>query len=62
MVRRGRNAHARHPAPKHQQPADYQAATGLETLAGYLYLTGQTDRLRELFHASQEVDTCPQQR
>ena len=29
MVRRGRNAHARHPAPKHQQPADYQSATAL---------------------------------
>lgn len=29
IVRRGRNSHARHPAPKHQQQADYQAATGL---------------------------------
>lgn len=56
MVRRGRNAHARHPAPKHQQPADYQAATGLETLMGFLYLTGQEERMRQLFHTVQEVE------
>lgn len=49
IVRRGRNAHARHPAPKHQEQADYQAATGFETLMGYLYLTGQEDRIRELY-------------
>lgn len=49
LVRRGRNAHARHPAPKNQDPADYQAATGLETLMGFLYLTGQDERIIELF-------------
>lgn len=53
MARRGRNAHSRHPVPKHQTPEDYQAATALETLFGYLYLTGQRDRLRELFSLAQ---------
>lgn len=56
IVRRGRNAHARHPAPRHQNPADYQAATGLEALFGFLYVTGQEDRLRMLFVCSQKED------
>ncbi len=54
LVRRGRNAHPRHGAPKNQDPAAYSQATGLETLIGYLYLTGQHDRLRELFSWCQE--------
>ena len=29
--------------------ADYHLATGLEALFGYLYLNGETDRLREIF-------------
>lgn len=54
VFRRGRNAHARHPAPRHQDPADYALATGLEALFGYLYITGQDERIRSLFAASQE--------
>ena len=45
MVRRGRNTHARHPAPKNQLPENYSMATAFEVLIGYLYLTGQRDRL-----------------
>ncbi len=45
---RGRNAHSSH-IPKGAAVADYRAATGLETLFGYLYLSGSTERLRELF-------------
>lgn len=45
IVRRGRNAHARHPAPRNQDPGDYASATGFEALIGYLYLTGQDDRI-----------------
>lgn len=56
IARRGRNAHARHPAPKNQNPADYQSATGLEALIGFLYLTGQEARALELFRRSQEED------
>lgn len=57
ITRRGRNAHARHPAPRNQNPADYQAATALEALVGFLYVTGQEERLLELFQRSQEEDT-----
>ncbi len=45
IVRRGRNAHARHPAPKNQEPGDYSAATGFEALIGFLYITGREDRI-----------------
>ena len=48
ITRRGRNAQAKHDAPKHADPADYAHATGLEALWGYLYVTKQTDRLDTL--------------
>ena len=48
ITRRGRNAQAKHAAPKHADPADYAHATGLEALWGYLYVTKQTDRLDAL--------------
>ncbi len=43
---RGRNGSAKHRA-KNQTPADYRKATGLEAVLGYLYLTGQTERLKK---------------
>jgi len=49
MVRKGRNAHARHQAPKSASQADYCLATGLEAMLGYLYVKGREERLRELF-------------
>lgn len=48
VLRRGRNANTAHMA-KHADPIDYRYATGLEALFGYLYLTGRTERLRQLF-------------
>lgn len=48
MYRRGRNAHAHHAGPKSATVMEYAAATGLETLLGFLYLTGQLERLSEL--------------
>ena len=48
IARRGRNAQAKHAAPKHADPADYAHATGLEALWGYLYLSSQTQRLDTL--------------
>ena len=48
VLRRGENAHAKHAVPKNQSPEDYSRATGLEALMGYLYLTGQIDRLLQL--------------
>jgi ribonuclease-3 family protein len=51
--RRGKNSHV-HAVPKGATPAEYAKATGLETLFGALYLSGQTDRLNELFHVIME--------
>lgn len=45
---RGRNAHVGH-VPKNASTADYHGATALEALFGWLYLGGETQRLRELF-------------
>ena len=46
--RRGKNSHV-HAVPKSCTPAEYAKATGLEALFGALYLSGQTDRINELF-------------
>lgn len=54
VYKRGRNAHS-HAAPKNSTPGQYARATGLETLFGYLYLSGQTDRVNELFCAGLEA-------
>ena len=48
FYRRGKNAHV-HAVPKGASPADYQKATGLEALFGYLHLSGQDARANELF-------------
>ena len=61
VARRGRNAHAHHAAPKNQDAADYRSATALEALIGFLYLTGQEERLLSLFKHSQEVDDHAQE-
>ena len=45
---RGRNAHVGH-VPKNAQIGDYHGATALEALFGYLYLKGESLRIRELF-------------
>ena len=55
VAQRARYSHVHHAAPRNQDPADYAAATALECLFGYLYLTGQEERMLELFRASQEV-------
>lgn len=62
VARRGKNAHAHHAAPRNQEAIDYHAASGLEALFGYLYLTGQEERLIDLFRLSQEEEACPQQK
>ena len=55
VARRGINAHARHATPKNQDPVAYSRATGLEALLGYLYLTGQTARILQLFDIALEI-------
>ena len=49
--RRGRNSTHLN-VPKSARPAEYRMATGLETLFGYLHLSGQTERARTLFAAA----------
>ena len=44
---RGRNGKAHHKA-KNQSGSDYRKATGLEAVIGYLYLTGNLPRIKEL--------------
>ena len=34
---------------KHATPEEYRCSTGFEALLGWLYLQGQTDRIRQLF-------------
>ena len=45
---RGRNAKSA-TVPKNMSVADYHHATAIEALIGYLYLTGRSERLGELF-------------
>ena len=47
VVRRGRNCHTPAKA-KNAGLMDYKRATALEALFGWLYLSGQTERLEEL--------------
>ena len=53
VFRRGRNT-APHSIPKAARRAQYQTATGLEALFGWLYLQGRTERLNELFATMME--------
>ena len=48
VYKRGRNAHTT------RNSDDYHRATGLETLFGYLYLSGEIDRVRALFDAAMQ--------
>ncbi len=57
MFKRGRNSKP-NSVPKHGDRIQYLRATGLEVLFGYLYKSGKTDRMNELFktafHAENE--------
>ena len=48
VFRRGRNANV-HSIPQHASRREYQEATALEALFGYLYLSGRRQRINELF-------------
>ena len=50
IYKRGRNANP-HSHPKGATRQEYQIATGLEALFGWLYLNGENDRLNTLFEA-----------
>lgn len=46
VVRRARNAHQN--PPKNADPGEYHHATALEALVGWLYVTGQRERMNAL--------------
>ena len=48
VFKRGRNAHV-NTVPQSSTYEEYHTATGVEALFGYLYLSGGTERLGELF-------------
>ncbi|MCH5156744.1 MAG: ribonuclease III [Clostridiales bacterium] len=48
---RGRNSSSHHRA-KNQSGADYRKATGFEAVLGYLYLTGQMERLQHILEST----------
>lgn len=53
VYRRGRNAHV-HSIPQHASRTEYQQATALEALLGWLYLSGYRERINELFETMME--------
>ena len=61
VMKRGRNAHS-HTVAKHASVEDYRFATGFEALLGFLWLSGQHERLSELvelgFRKLKERDTA----
>ena len=54
VYRRGRNSHPMHHA-KGASLDEYLQATALETLCGYLYLQGRTERLMEILRTGLEL-------
>ena len=48
VFKRGRNFKTGN-TPKNSSGGDYHTATGLETLFGFLYLSGENERLKKLF-------------
>ena len=56
VFRRGRNT-APHSVPKAASRGEYQTATGMEALFGWLYLQGRTERLNGLFALVMEEGT-----
>ena len=55
VFRRGRNSNP-HTVSRAATREEYQTATALEALFGYLYLKGRIDRLDELFEAMMKTE------
>ena len=53
MGKRGRNTASQ--VPKNANPTDYRYATGFETLIGYLFLCGESERMKNLIYQSIDV-------
>lgn len=61
IYRRGRNA-KKLTKSKHATAAEYTRSTGLEAVVGYLYLTGRTERIEELFFAEEDQSSLIKER
>ncbi|MBU5591722.1 Mini-ribonuclease 3 [Clostridium sp. MSJ-4] len=55
IYKRGRNTKS-HTVPKNADVKDYRNASGFEALLGYLYLTGQEDRLKFILEETIKLD------
>ena len=55
VFKRGRNANV-HSIPQHASRAQYQQATALEALLGWLHLSGRHDRVEQLFAVMMEEE------
>jgi ribonuclease III family protein len=51
IFKRGRNTKSA-TVPKNADVQEYRAATGFEALVGYIYLTGQRERLNQILEAT----------
>ena len=54
IYKRARN-HRSMSRPQHADPRDYKIATGFEALIGYLYLTDERERLREIANEAVKI-------
>ena len=55
IYKRGRNTKA-HKAPKNTDPVTYHVSTGFECLWGYLYLTGNSERLELIWNIIRNME------
>lgn len=55
IFKRGRNAHS-YTSAKNADIVDYRRATGFEALIGFLYITGNMERINELLKLGIETD------
>ncbi|MBQ6212270.1 MAG: ribonuclease III, partial [Ruminococcus sp.] len=56
VLKRGRNATG-NTVPKHADAVQYRRATAIECLFGYLYITGQNERITQLFEVMMPEET-----
>ena len=54
VVRRGRNAKSGS-SPKNMSMTDYRHGTALESLIGYLHLSGQESRISQIFEIARQI-------
>jgi ribonuclease-3 family protein len=59
IFRRGRNVKSA-TVPRHAEIKDYRNATAFEAVLGYLYLTGQRDRLNYIMEKAADIIEKPE--